>query len=327
MTEQNDTTDIEKLNIEDLCKLSLFQDMSAESVRTLLKDCPIKVIAADEILIHAGQRNDTLYLLLSGHLRVHLDRPDGYPVAVLDPGESVGEISVIDRQPTSACVIAQTEATVICLDEVRLWEMVRSSHDVAYNLLWGLAQRMRFSNSVIRRIQDLLREYEYDATIDALTGLYNRRWLDNTLRKVMHRSRQDSHAFSIIMIDIDEFKKFNDSFGHVAGDRALHTVSEALKFHMRPQDTITRFGGEELLALLPGLPLDGATRVAERLCQAIAETPIKHSDGTDLPSVTISLGVAQMSDELTPEALISRADKALYKAKEKGRNQVCINDE
>src|SRR5690606_21484479 len=118
------------------------------------------------------------------------------------------------------------------------------------------------------------------------------------------------------------FKQYNDTHGHLAGDRALHTVARCLTRNLRPEDTITRYGGEELLAVLPDSDLEDARQVAERLRLAVRSTPVTHSSGEPLPSLTISLGIAQMQDGSDPEALIRAADQALYRAKKAGRDRI-----
>lgn len=309
--------------IDELKKLHLLKSVDQHVVMAVLGDCPIRELKPDEALIRAGEASQYLYLVLSGRLRVHLSSDQSEPVAIIEAGESVGEIAIMDHQPASANVIADTPTRALVVDEGTLWDLIQRSHAVAYNMLMALAQRLRYGNSVIHQIKKLLREYEYDATVDPLTGLYNRRWLDNMLTRLMQRCRNSHQLFSIIMIDIDFFKQYNDTYGHIAGDRALRALSHCLMNHLRPEDLMTRYGGEELIALLPGSNLEDARQVAERLRSAVGSTAVTLSDGRTLPSLTISLGVAQMHPDDTPERLIAAADAALYRAKRGGRNRVC----
>lgn len=307
---------------EELQALELFSAVDIEPLLPLLRGCPVRQLEGEETLVRAGETNNYLFLVLSGRLRVHLQSNDEHPVALVEAGESIGEISIIDQQPSSANVVADGPTRLLVLDEETLWTVVRHSHPVAVNLLQGLAQRLRYGNAVIQRIQELLREYEYDATIDPLTGLYNRRWLNNMLRRLMQRCSSGKEPLSVVMIDIDYFKQYNDTHGHIAGDRALHAVARCLMRNLRPEDTITRYGGEELLGILPGSDAADARMVAERLRVAVSDTPISLSTGEALPSLTISLGVAQMAEGQSAEALIGSADAALYRAKRAGRNRV-----
>lgn len=289
----------------------------------LLSDCNIRKIADRETLIKTGDINNNVYLILSGEFNVHLTPECTDPVTVLEPGQSIGEISIIDHQPASAYVSAAKDSRVLVIDEEVMWSLIGSSHAIANNLLVVLSQRLRHGNSVINKIKGLLKEYEHHATVDALTSLYNRRWLDNMQARVMQRCHKNNEALSVMMIDIDSFKDYNDKNGHLAGDIALRTVSQTISQYLRPEDLVTRYGGEELFALLPGLNIEETMTVAERLREAIKQTNITDKDDQPLPSVTISIGVAEMTTHDDPHQLIEDADKAMYKAKHTGRDKVC----
>ncbi len=166
-------------------------------------------------------------------------------------------------------------------------------------------------------------EYQYKlATIDGLTELYNHRYFQDTLRKQMDIARRYNQSFSLIIIDIDFFKKFNDTYGHQAGDAVLRQVAQTLKKNSRTTDYVCRYGGEEMSIILPNTGADEALNNANRICKAVAEKPF-HLTPVDTANVTISLGVATFPENAqTPQDLIEWADKGLYYAKEHGRNQV-----
>ena len=166
-------------------------------------------------------------------------------------------------------------------------------------------------------------EYQYKlATIDGLTELYNHRYFQDTLRKQIDIARRYNQPFSLIIIDIDFFKKFNDTYGHQAGDAVLRQVSKILKNNSRATDYVCRYGGEEMTIILPNTSAEDALFNANRICKAVADTPF-HLTPVDKVNVTISLGVSTFPDNAqTPQDLIEWADKGLYYAKEHGRNQV-----
>lgn len=168
-----------------------------------------------------------------------------------------------------------------------------------------------------KRLEDDLRRA---ATTDALTGLFNRRFLDMTLSTEYVRAVRSKSDLSVVMFDIDHFKKFNDTHGHDQGDRVLQMVSRCLQEAVRPFDFPCRYGGEEYVAILPGMAVSDAAQLAERLRALVAETEV---DGLH---VHISLGVATLSvvKVATVEALIEAADGALYRAKESGRNRFVV---
>jgi diguanylate cyclase (GGDEF)-like protein len=261
-------------------------------------------------------------LLLSGKLGIYLDSPATQPLTRLGPGETVGEISLIDRNPASAFVVATQTTRVLVVDEELVWILADSSHAVAYNLLRTLASRLRAGNEIIQRDRELLEHYKFHASIDALTGLFNRRWLDKMLARQMERSRGGGEPLSLLLVDIDLFKQWNDRHGHLAGDCALRTVASCMRSAVRPTDLLARLGGEEFVVLLPGAARDNARDIAERLRAAVAAAIVEHVDGRPLGSVTVSVGFAQMPEGATPASFLEAADRALYRAKNAGRNRV-----
>ncbi|MDI1254100.1 GGDEF domain-containing protein [Thermomonas sp.] len=163
------------------------------------------------------------------------------------------------------------------------------------------------------------------AYIDGLTGIANRRHFDETLQTEWRRCQRSGKSLSLLMIDIDYFKAYNDRYGHLHGDQCLQTVATALRARLdRAQDLVARFGGEEFICLLPECDLSGANRVAQALSLTVQELMIENHDSPVSRTLTISIGVAtQMADdESTPEALLARADVNLYRAKQAGRNRV-----
>ncbi|WP_024328496.1 diguanylate cyclase [Thioalkalivibrio sp. ALR17-21] len=177
----------------------------------------------------------------------------------------------------------------------------------------------------LKRRTDLLEQY---AMLDGLTGIHNRRYFDEHLDRETRRSQRAGEPLSLIMLDIDHFKGFNDHYGHGAGDRCLQKVAETLARTLnRPGDTLCRYGGEEFVALLPGAPTSGALEVAERLRSAVEERALAHEHSSAGPVVTVSLGAATFDPAGEPgadmESLLARADAALYRAKNAGRNRYC----
>jgi diguanylate cyclase len=163
-----------------------------------------------------------------------------------------------------------------------------------------------------------------ESLTDALTNLANRKAFDQRLNELIDDS-EDNPAFSVIIADIDFFKKFNDTYGHLVGDKVLKYVGRILKSGVKGKDLAARFGGEEFTLLLPNTDINGAKAVAEQLRVAIADQNlIDKSVNEDYGKVTVSLGVGQYRPGETNQDLLERADKALYVAKENGRNRVEI---
>jgi diguanylate cyclase len=177
-------------------------------------------------------------------------------------------------------------------------------------------------------IRDSLSKSEERAKTDTLTGLPNRRALDEFFRNVQIAAMEKGEPFSVLLIDIDHFKTFNDNFGHGVGDQVLRLMAKVLRERIRDIDLPARYGGEELIAVLPGAQLPACEAVAERIRRSISESRItRRSTGEVLPSITVSIGVAQFEPGESMVDLIDRCDRALYLAKRTGRNRVVSENE
>jgi len=172
-----------------------------------------------------------------------------------------------------------------------------------------------------KRILDLQTKLQYSATHDALTGIYNRGAILQDLEKHISRCSRETTPLSIGMLDIDYFKKVNDTYGHLAGDEVLIEVCRRIQSCLRNYDVVGRYGGEEILVITPGADQEQALNIFERIRKTIAETPI--NDETANLTVTVSIGIATLSRQMNTKDFIQVADDALYRAKENGRNQVC----
>lgn len=171
-------------------------------------------------------------------------------------------------------------------------------------------------------IRDSLSRSEQRARTDMLTGLANRRALDEFLRKAQ-TTAEWGEPLSVLMLDIDYFKAFNDNFGHGVGDQVLRLMAKVLREKVREQDLPARYGGEELIAVLPDADLGACAELAEGIRRAIAECTItRRSTGEILPNISVSIGVAQYRTGEAITDLIERCDRALYLAKSGGRNRV-----
>ncbi len=163
-----------------------------------------------------------------------------------------------------------------------------------------------------------------DSICDALTGLFNRRYLDESLKQEIIRAKRNQQPLSIIMVDIDHFKRFNDTYGHDVGDLVLREVAKFLQGQVRESDIVCRYGGEEMTLILINTPLGIAKQRAENICSGVRKLCLQNQ-GEILPSVTVSLGVACFPlDGTTGEEIVQRADRALYQAKKAGRNRVFL---
>ncbi len=160
------------------------------------------------------------------------------------------------------------------------------------------------------------------AATDALTGLFNRRYLDGALERELARAGRSESSLALLLLDIDHFKSFNDNYGHALGDRGLKKVATTLSDRLRQTDVLARFGGEEFVVVLPQVTAAAALDSAEHIHASVGQTKI-HAGG-ERTHVTVSIGLAMFPDQSdTPESLLDAADQALYHAKKLDRNRVC----
>jgi len=173
------------------------------------------------------------------------------------------------------------------------------------------------------RLREIHRQSLELAATDALTGLHNRRYLGAHMARQIMRAKETRKPVSILLVDVDHFKRINDTYGHQAGDLVLKALADSFKFNIRGVDLACRYGGEEFVIVMPETELAVAQKVAERLREAIAERTFPIGEGrTEIP-VTASIGIATLDPATdTTTSLFERADKALYEAKAKGRNKV-----
>lgn len=173
-----------------------------------------------------------------------------------------------------------------------------------------------------------LEEVQRESMMDALTKLYNRKCFDQTIERNILEAREKDRALCLVLVDIDHFKSFNDTFGHQTGDQVLRLVAMTLRAHTKGQDLAARYGGEEFALLLPDTDVRGAVALSDKVRKAIqSKELLRRSTNEKLGRVTASFGVAMLNAHDTSNSLIERADKALYAAKGAGRNRVVSEDD
>lgn len=312
--------------IEDI---QLFRDITEDNrklIADIIKDSLVVKAYTGQIVLDANSSGAKLYIVLKGALGVSRITEDSNQlentITQYLPGECVGEISVLDEEIHSATISAISESELLLIEAETLWRLIDESNGVARNLLQLLSFRIRAANAQIRSRQKVGEFYRQLSMVDGLTGLHNRAWLNAQLPGMVQHAHATGAALSIIMVDLDHFKRFNDEHGHLLGDDALQTAAKVLNAGLRPSDFAARYGGEEMMVILPGANHKSALGVAQRLCNRLAKTKVFIDRQKPLPHITGSFGVATLSTGQDSNELISCADAALYRAKDSGRNQV-----
>jgi len=305
-----------------LDSLNLFKGVYPDDIHELLQQCDRRDIEAGELLLSPGQKNEHVFVVLSGSLNVHVGSPETPLIATMESGACVGEMSIIEDRDPSAYVIGAEDTHLLVIHQSVLWSMVDASHEFAKNLLVVLSERVRSHNRVIADNYGELQKFERHATTDALTALANRHAMEEIFPREIARCIEKNKPIALMMIDVDNFKQFNDMFGHIAGDRALSAVSKVLRSQFRPRDLLVRYGGDEFAVLLPDVTTEEAMAVGERVRMAVSGSTGDGSDSLIRIPLKISMGVADLQAHGTLETLIRDADAALYRAKHAGRDTV-----
>jgi diguanylate cyclase (GGDEF)-like protein len=313
---------LSKPKFTDLKNMKLFSNVSRETLETIIESFVIRRLKCNEVLIAPDQPNNYLYLVLSGKLSVFLDSSLEEAICSFGYGEPIGELSVIDKNTTSAYVVAEEDSRLLVLEESQVWSLVKESHAFARNLLISLSERLRQANDLISRktrIEDSFYNY---GTLDILTGMHSRRWFDHIINRALRRCIMQGKPFSLLLADIDNFSSFNGKYGRMRGDLALNKVAQTIQEHLRVTELAVRYSGDRLMVILPETDLQQARKVAERLRLKVMYTDIPAPGGRLLPPLTLSIGIAQATAEQTVEDFMNDVLTALNRAKDMGRNYV-----
>ncbi|MEJ2453481.1 MAG: ABC transporter substrate binding protein [Candidatus Thiodiazotropha sp.] len=276
-----------------------------------------------------GYQAKDLAVVTSGQTRYMFDyeQLQKYGISELSlPNDSI----IINSPPTAfekykafllgITVLSIFIAVVILWKYRRQQSILKAKHALAMELEKQVHERTRaleVANQELARLSNL----------DALTNIYNRRYFDDVLQKEIHRLQRASSHLSLLFCDIDFFKMYNDTYGHVAGDGCIHTIAKAIQAHCkRDSDVVARYGGEEFGVILPNTNAEEAVAIAEAICRDIEQKQIAHSASPIKDVVSISIGVASLVPDVhtSPRDLIELVDEALYQSKRNGRDQVSL---
>lgn len=233
---------------------------------------------------------------------------------ILTPDKKIGLFPLISENRLLGCVVTKSTDNILSEKEISYLEQLTNQAAITINRANVYAEILKH------------------ATLDALTGFYNRRQLEERIKQEVSSAKRQKRNLCAIMTDIDYFKSVNDTYGHAAGDLVLKTVSKVIKHQLRDYDIAGRYGGEEFAIILPYTKMEEAQMVAQRLRRAVEKTLIditKINTNTDKKNinVTISLGISEYQNGDDQNTLLQKADKALYKAKESGRNKAEVYEE
>ena len=308
--------------LEVLKTAPLFNGIPGDTLVKNLKQSKLRSLNAGEVLMVPGQENNQVYIVLSGRINIQTKEKGVEPIAILGLGECVGEMSVLGGAPVSAYVIAATDCKLLSISHAALWELINNSHKASHNMLNILTERIRHSNQTMAASLEREQGFSGSSMVDELTGLYNQRWMQQKLNRLVYRSTVDKRTNCLLMLEIDRFKEFCEKYGRLGGDQALRDIAHTMMSCLRPDDQAGRHHDERFVAFLPNTSLTDACIAAERLREVVSESIIVLPSGDALPAISISLGVSQLHPDDTLVRLFARTDSALNMARMGGGNCV-----
>jgi diguanylate cyclase (GGDEF)-like protein len=300
----------------------LFHGVPSELLVDNLGQSRLHTLKAGEVLLVPGQANNVIYIILSGRLNIQSNASRIEPIAILGEGECVGEMSVLGGAPVSAYAIAATDCRLLAISHTAIWGLINNSHEAAHNMLNILTERVRQNNRMIAESSERRQGYSGNLIVDEMTGLYNQHWMQQKLKRLLHRDKVSKRTSCILMLEIDRFQEFCDKYGQLGGDQAMRDIAHTMLSCLRPDDHAGRHFGKRFVAFLQNTSLSDACIAAERLRAVVNESLVVLPNGDALPSNSISLGLSQAHPDDTLVSLLTRADKALLLAKESGGNCV-----
>jgi len=349
---------LEKNLVDKLSKNELFDKVNKEDIEKISPEFFIKKVRKkDDVILEQNSKADEMYLILSGSVRVTKQMPNGKEVLIANRKENeyFGELALIEDSERSANIYAKTDVELIIIKRNIFYNLMDEFPQIKNNITKGVSAKLRQSDQIFtvllekyrqineqkkqletlnKQIEDFSKELQEKnqklfqlAITDKMTGIYNRAYVMDHFNRDFIKSKRHGSDLACIMMDIDDFKSCNDSYGHLIGDHVLKSTAELIKKNLREEDVFGRYGGEEFLIVLPNTLINDAEKIAETIRKAIEKNEFE--SGSITFSITMSFGITDIASEAPQslETMLDNADKALYSAKERGKNKVVAYSE
>jgi diguanylate cyclase (GGDEF)-like protein len=311
----------------------LFKELSELEFNAVVAFMERRRFAAEETVFSEGDAGEDMFVLLSGSLSAHRVQSDGTQrlMFTVAPGAFFGEMSIIANEPRSATITAREDSDIMVLQGIDFYRIIFEHPMIGIKMLNSIgAVQNTWLNQTSKHLKELVTWGETArrrAITDELTGLYNKNFLEESIKDKFKFGSVGARKLSLIMMDLDKVHEINNTYGNKAGDDVLIAVGNVLKALTRTGDIAARLSGDEYAILLPDTDAADAQRLAEHIRQNIMSNPVTvtKKDGGDKAELTIhaSLGIAIAPTHASNERdLMFTADRALSKAKERGRNRV-----
>jgi len=308
MTISNNAQNHKTADLTELVGTQLFKQVSMAQVAALLRYCPTLTLTNGDRLIVPGQTVDKVHLLLQGRLQVFDDEPSGKPIGQIWQGECVGLSSFVDRQPCHVSIVSEGICRLLVLDEERLTALTNTPTAVSRNLLLML---MNYLRSKAARAPEPAATPVPNNHVDALTGLHNQRWLDETLDRLILRSATDRAPLSLIAVDLVDVPGLTEQYGQEMLDMSLCAIAKTLSNSLRPTDLMARHATGQFIIMLPGTNQENTELVSARIQEIVNSTDVVIPGVCILPPMKVVMGASTMSAFVSGRKLVGEAFAAL----------------
>ncbi|HSV98270.1 MAG TPA: GGDEF domain-containing protein [Spirochaetota bacterium] len=305
---------------------SLLKEGEIREVHDYLEE--VKVVG-ESVLFRQGDEGKELYIVRDGSVATSISLPDGKSreIAVFKSGDFFGEMCIFEEAPRSATCTAREDSVLFRLHQRSIFKIIEDHPETAQKIMYRMlnitTQRLRNTGDFLFDMVQWGDKARKRAITDEMTGVYNRRFLDDSLHQYVEESRKNGEPLVLVMVDLDYFRQINELYGHETGDGVIRDVVEVFKRRLRDKNIIARYGGDEFTFLLPGAGKESALAVCDAIRTDVERLDtLARFDGA-IKRVTISQGLASFPESAVDiDSLKKKADTALYRAKEEGRNRV-----
>ncbi|MDY6932886.1 MAG: GGDEF domain-containing protein [Spirochaetota bacterium] len=320
-------------NVTFLQQVDIFSLLTIDEINIVISRLQFVDIDENKILFQEGDEGNELFIVKMGRVASSVLLPNGNKreIAEFTSGDFFGEMSIFENAPRSATCCTKDKCLLISLRERDFFELILYYPHIAIKMMYRmlnitterLLEKSKFLSDMVQWGEEARRR----AITDELTGIYNRRFLDDALEDHFQKARGSDKSLSMIMIDIDNFKKISEIYGHQKVNHVVLQVVEVFKKHIRGKDILARYGGDEFTILLPDTEMNKAREIAERIGRDVAEINLSQMFNGQVTQITVSQGISTYPENVEDlQNLCKLADRHLYRAKVEGRNRVICSE-
>lgn len=319
----------EKLKSKFLQEIAIFSTLSTADMTTLIPRVKFRGEKKGTVLFNQGDEGREMFVVLSGEIGISIRISDDEEkeIASFRAGNFFGEMSLFEKVPRSAKAYAKKESDLLMLDEEGFFSLIEEYPHIAVLIMHKMANittgRLQQTNNFVADIVRWGDKARLRAIIDEFTGAYNRRYFDEAIGEMFLQAQNNGKPFSVVMVDLDFFREINETYSHEVGDQVIKAAAAVFQTFLRKTDILVRYGGDEFVFLLPATTSSGAYSVCERIRKEVGKLDMLKKLKGRVNKITTSQGIATFPDNAEDvKELREKADLALYRAKDEGRNRV-----